>query len=493
VNFAIWAAVSTIAQADIDKASLAEQEAKCRAVGMSRGWVEVAGPYIVPGESRTRWVNLRDAENEIPPLHHMLEDAKRGAFQVLTLYDYNRLRDLLDPVAKTLASYGVQVFSVSQPVEPLPPEEFHPYASDSESMMRGMSQIISRWQVADLRRKYLYGVSARVRHGLPGLRVPYGYRKPAGQELDTKAVPVQVPGEVRVVLEIKEMFLRGDSYLDIAGCLTKRGVASPGGAATWGHTTIKKILANPFYTGKVFFQKNRTIRDPNSPDKPRVKRSLHPNLIAEGKHAPVYSWEEYQAILVEMRRRETMPRNNRYQFSGLLVCSVCGARLCHDHGVWRCKPKGTKLDHIGISVEEALALIPRALQKTLYDLVPAGSASSATAVTAVDVSDLERQRRRVQAAYESEVYSLEEAEQKIKAIDRQIAELRDGEASHLRKQKEQEAFLSTLEQAREILEILPAWVRGQDPKRVNQFLLRLIRQIVITPEGQIAVELRHSR
>jgi hypothetical protein len=59
------------------------------------------------------------------------------------LYNYDRLRDLLDPVAKTLASYSVQIFSVNQAVEPLPPETFNPYASDSESMMRGLSQIIN--------------------------------------------------------------------------------------------------------------------------------------------------------------------------------------------------------------------------------------------------------------------------------------------------------------------------------------------------------------
>jgi DNA invertase Pin-like site-specific DNA recombinase len=488
MNFAIWAAVSTTSQAEQEKASLPEQETKCRAVALSRGWTESAGPYIVPGKSRTRWVNLRDAENEIPPLHAMLEDAKRGMFQILVTYDYNRLRDLLDPVAKTLANYGVQIFSVSQPVEPIPPEEFHPYASDSESMVRGMSQIISRWQNADLRRKYLYGVSARVRSGLPGLRVPYGYIKPPGQEQDTKAVPIISPVEAQIVSEIKTQFLGGASYYDIRDWLDRRGVPTPEGAGGWSHTTAKKILLNPFYAGKVFFQRSRTVRDPNSPDKPRVKQNAS-YLMAEGKHKALYSWDEYQAILAEVKRRESLPRNNRYQFSGLLVCSVCGARLCHDHGVWRCKLKGQpKVDHIGMSVDEALALIPRALQKALHDVSPA--VPSQMAVPAVDLSALERQRRRVQQAYESEVYGLEEAEKKIKAIDAQIHELKDGESTKLRKQKEREQFLLTLDQAREILGTLPPWVAGQDPKRVNQFLLRLCRSITVTPDGVITVQLR---
>src|SRR5688500_15256115 len=97
LRFAVWSAVSTSAQAEQDKASLHEQEEKCRATSFTKGWRESAGPYIVPGESRTRWVNLRDAEREIPALHAMLEDGKRGLYDILALYDYNRLRDLLDP------------------------------------------------------------------------------------------------------------------------------------------------------------------------------------------------------------------------------------------------------------------------------------------------------------------------------------------------------------------------------------------------------------
>lgn len=63
---AIWVAVSTQEQAAEDKVSLEVQEEKCRQLIQSRGWQEAAGPYVVPGQSRTRWVNLRDAEQAIP-------------------------------------------------------------------------------------------------------------------------------------------------------------------------------------------------------------------------------------------------------------------------------------------------------------------------------------------------------------------------------------------------------------------------------------------
>jgi len=490
MRFSILTAVSTASQATEDKASLSEQETKCRAVGTSRGWVESSGPYVIPGKSRTRFVNLRDAEAEIPALRTMLEDGKHGRYDVLMLFDYNRLRDLIDPVAKTLGAYGIQLFSVNQPVDPIPPQEFSPYASDTEPMVRGINQIISRWTISDLRRKYYFGVSARVRSGLPSIRIPYGYSKPPGREQDTKAVPIQVPSHARVVIEIKEMFLNGTSYYGIRDCLNERGTPTPEGAKGWSHSTVKKILRNPFYAGKVFFQRYRTKRDPNSASKARVVLNAD-HLIEDGAHVGLYSWDDYQSILAEFKRREGFPHNNRYPFSGLLVCSVCGARLCHDHGSWRCKLKGTKKDHIGLRVEEALALVPRALQRALRDVSPADPSPSSTAVLqGEDTTTLERQRRRVQQAYESEVYSLEEAEAKIKAIDIQIRDLKDGEAVRLRKQKEREQFMLTLDQAREILEFLPRWCAEQDPKTVNYFLLRLCRSVTVTPDGVITVQLR---
>ena len=108
-KFSIWGAVSSEKQRD--NASLEEQETKGRSVGTSKGWEESAGPYIVPGESRTRWVNLIHAEQQIPELAQMLEDARMGRFDILVMYDYNRLRDLMrSSAARTSAPLLVDGF-----------------------------------------------------------------------------------------------------------------------------------------------------------------------------------------------------------------------------------------------------------------------------------------------------------------------------------------------------------------------------------------------
>src|SRR5690242_9229807 len=114
MRFAIWSAVSTKRQAAKDKISLDIQEKESRALATAKGWKESAGPFRVPGASRSFYVNLTDAERNIPQLSEMLNAAEAGHFDVLVFYSYDRLGDVADMIAQTLRFYGVQLFSVSQ-------------------------------------------------------------------------------------------------------------------------------------------------------------------------------------------------------------------------------------------------------------------------------------------------------------------------------------------------------------------------------------------
>ena len=476
MNFAILSAVSTKEQATPDKVSLEAQEDKSRALGLSKGWKETCPPFRIPGASRSFYVNLSDAEADIPPLAAMLDAAKSRRFDILIFYSYDRLGDLANMIATALRFYGVQLLSVSQGTEVQSPETFDPYQSDSESNMRIMSQMIQQFRIADMRRKFRSGMEKRVNEGLNSLRLPYAYSKPTDSP---KAIATLSPNHEQIVLEIKDLFLHGQSYYDIVRILNERGIPSPNGAA-WSHSAVRIILLNPFYAGKVFFGRRRLVRDVRLGKKSMVN---NPNpLMLEGKHTPVYSWQTYQAILAEAARRESLPRNNCYQFSGLLTCSVCDSTLYHGkQDTWRCKP----LDHIGITNREALALIPAAIQKALRDVDSTATHTTTPKHTSAEKQELTRQRRRIQQAYESEVYSLAEADKKIKDIDSRLNALKDKENSTLRDQAGYAAFIETLTAARLVVADIPRWLTTADPRQVNLLLRRLFRTITLTPDIKI--------
>lgn len=484
MRFAIWCAVSSKAQAADDKVSLTEQETRCRAVAISKGWLEACKPYIVPGASRSFYVNLSDAEEDIPQLAAMLNAAQAHKFDVLIFFSYDRLGDLANMIAQALRFYGVQLLSVSQGTEVQSPETFDPYQSDAESNMRTMSQMIQQFRIADMRRKFRKGMEKRIADGLNSTRIPYAYSKPVGNEWNSRAVPVPVPSQSAIILEIKDLFLHGKTYYEIMHSLNLRAIPTPQGAGSWSHTTIKKILLNPFYAGKVFFGRRRVSRDVRA--RGNSTRMVHnPNpLMQDGRHEPLYSWDTYQAILAEVKRRNTLPRNNRFQFSGLLTCSLCGGILHHGKGGWRCP------FHVVISDAEALALIPKKMQQVLSLVDPTARITPAPQPdTASELQELTRQRRRVQQAYDSEIYTLAESEKKIKDVDQKINALNKSQDNSLIQQFTRQAFLNTLAETKDIIHDLPKWIRKDDPRKVNLLLHRLFRTITITPDIQITVHL----
>src|SRR5690349_15446800 len=105
LRFASWCAVSTIEQARPEKFSIPDQLERTQAAARQKGWIQAAGPFVVSGQSRTKYIQLDKAAAEIEPLSQMLHAARMSKFDVLVLTEYDRLRELLDQTFRTLANY----------------------------------------------------------------------------------------------------------------------------------------------------------------------------------------------------------------------------------------------------------------------------------------------------------------------------------------------------------------------------------------------------
>jgi len=496
LRFAIWAAVSSEPQAAPEKDSLANQEAKCRALALSKGWIESAGPFIVPGESRTRFVNLRDAEKEIQPLGELLDAAQVGKFDLLMRYDYNRLRDLLDPVAKTLASYGVQIYSVSQPVEPLDAESFNPYSSDSESMMRGMSQIISRAQISDLRRKFRFGMVARVsKKGLPAFRAPFGYRKPPGHELDPNAVPIIEPAKAEIVVRIKDLYLGGLSICQVANRLNELGVSTPSGGRRWTYVITRSILTNRFYCGEILFGDTRRVSDPRNGSVKRVQNPANRILIGNGAHEPLWDVATQRCIEDEFKRRGRSYSGIRtHRLSNLLYCGVCGARVHvgyssgrHYRGptpesrTWHCS---TARDHVCVFDKELLPHVIERLTDALRhveDIQLPMPADRQPLLSGARV-DLRSRRDRLTEAYLAGAMALPEYTKRTSELDARLVEiekeLSDSDNALIRRQENRSALLDLAV----LIDSVPDYIMNAPEQEVNNQLRNLLERILITPD-----------
>jgi hypothetical protein len=509
VRHAIWAAVSSEEQAREDKFSLITQEEAARKMAQKNGWQETSGPYVVPGESRTRYVNLSDAEREMPALRQLLDDAKAGLFDVLVCYEFDRFRDLLDPIARTLGHYGVQLVSVSQPHPIIQPEEYSPYASDSEFILRSMGQITSRMAITNLRRKYLTQMPKRVTEkGLPAASYPWGYRKPPGRERDADAVLELIPEIKPYLVRMKDMILAGKSTYQIKDELERLGAPVPKRnlrkkagdepmRTEWDPTTIARILRNPFYAGWVSWGKTKVHRDLRTGAARNIPQPDEKVITARGKHEPVWDDDTYQAIITEMDRRRPWLRGHvTRQLSGLMRCAICDAVLWR-HSLrekrpveerviaWRCSK--SHASHMVHTNDAMLAAVAAKLEEIIYSDTTENPEIERPS-HAAELADLETRRKRIADAYEAGLFEIDEFSRRVSQIDREIKRLAALEADAQAALGESKIRNQSLEALRAILpEIggLLLWLREADFQETNKILSYIVDYFVVDKQGEI--------
>jgi DNA invertase Pin-like site-specific DNA recombinase len=179
--------------------------------------------------------------------------------------------------------------------------------------------------------------------------IPYGYRgvreeiKRKGRTVVRTARLIKGPdAEVDVVKRIfREYAHERRGMRQIADRLNAEGVPPPRGGSSWGTNTVKRILRNPVYLGRLvwgrrregkFFAVVKTEVKPvptatagrsvaNPPDAWIYGATQHDAIIDDPA-----TWEKCEARLARSRTQAT-PRLGAYALSGLVRCGHCGANM----------------------------------------------------------------------------------------------------------------------------------------------------------------------
>jgi len=152
----------------------------------------------------------------------------------------------------------------------------------------------------------------------------YGYDREKGEKVQTIN-----PGEAEIVKEIYAMYVDGNmSFNAIAQNLNHRGI-KPKLGENWGHASVRAVLRNPNYIGKVRYAME---------DKERY-------FEAEGKHEAIISEELFYDAQSRMGKIQHKSHTKRpkadHYFSGTLYCD-CGAKLI-PHGEYKTSASGEKI------------------------------------------------------------------------------------------------------------------------------------------------------
>nr|WP_280517751.1 recombinase family protein [Falsirhodobacter halotolerans] len=239
-------------------ASIQDQVRLCQKLCQDNGWevAEVFADEAMSGASHLR-----------PGFQDLQQAAMNGHIDVVVAEAMDRLSRDQEHIAgfhKRMAYYGVKIITKSE--------------GEINEMHIGLGGTMSALFLKQLAQKTHRGLEGRVRQGMSGGGISYGYRVRKGFHADGSVVTGERdidPEEAEIVRRIFTDYDSGLSSRSIAAALNAEGIPAPRsggkGDGRWGFSTISGnwkrgtgILNNELYIGFLVWNRQRFIKDPDT-------------------------------------------------------------------------------------------------------------------------------------------------------------------------------------------------------------------------------------
>jgi len=327
----------------------------------------------------SRWysdgIKSGDSISARPEMTELLSDVESGMWDGVLVMEVERLTrgDMVDQgtVGRAFAEAGTLIITPYKVYDP---------ADEMDSEFLEFNMFMSRREYKAIKKRLIAGRVAAVREGqYIAANAPYGYDKATVDGKHT-LVPNACSKYVRAVFE---RFAEGDSYRQIAHMLDAMG-APPARSAKWSPASVKNIVKNPAYAGKVLWNAT-TQKVYKENGRTRYKTVSNPDaILVDGLHDAIVDDELWRKA---KSRVDAAPKKAEYKtrnhYGRILVCAECGKALhYYDTGNAKepmmvhlrkgegCKTKGCSVRILDEAVTETLAAYANDIELKLSDVAP---------------------------------------------------------------------------------------------------------------------------
>ena len=298
LNTAIYVRVSTEEQAQ-EGFSVRAQTEKLKTYALLKGW-DIYDIYVDDGISGKNIVDR-------PEITRLMKDVKHGSVNNVLVFKVDRLtrniKNLMELV-EMFDEYNCAFNSLTESIDTETP---------SGRMFLKIIGIFAEFERENLISRVTLGFERKAKEGytLATFGASYGYDLKKGEKIQTI-----IPTEAKIVREIFDMYVKENmSMLGIAKELMRRGIKTKKNSSRWNKSTIKSMLENPNYIGKIRY----ATQDENR------------YFEAQGQHEPIIDVETFRLAGEKIERNKknfktNIPKEDKY-FCGVLYCGRCGNKF----------------------------------------------------------------------------------------------------------------------------------------------------------------------
>lgn len=258
-----------------------------------------------------------------PQMLKLLEAVQNGEYDAVLCMDIDRLG------RGGMADQGIilDAFRSSDTLI-ITPDKTYDLSDESDEELTEFKAFMARREYKIIRKRMRRGLMQTIQDGGYVANAPYGYQNCRDGKMPTLRI---VEDEARFVRMIYDMYESGSGAGAIADVLNSMG-SVPKRNHEWGRNTVRQLLRNPTYAGKVAWNRVKHIRPTRPGEKHSVKYMPESEwILVDGKHPAIISPEQWNRVQ-EMRANKFIPskKNGGHlanPFAGLVKCGNCGRNI----------------------------------------------------------------------------------------------------------------------------------------------------------------------
>ena len=425
-----------------------------------------------------------------PQIQRLIADCYRGMWRGIIIVEVTRLsrgnqgdaQTILDCLRYANQNAGVLVITPTKVYDVV-------HSQEDEEFME-FELFMSRREYKMIQKRLERGKKQSIVDGwYMGSHRPYGYNFTV---IGNRRAIVPNEAEAPIVRQIFDLANEGLTAGKIAATLTAQGVPTYGGGKVWSKETVRTILMNPVYIGKVRYNDRMTTKTMHEDGTITTSRPKctggEQYMLYDGKHQAIVDERVYTAVNGRFKSDRTRcGLKLKNPLAGLLVCAQCGramkyqithgkGRYYHDYG-YGCGMKT-------IAADKVLGVVVDVLRQNMADFQATLTSTPQDAENAVQrqIDAIRRERSKISGKIERLFELVEDGtitgrefgerkalhEERLTALDAQISKL----SNRVPAQVHAKTMVVTLSDALEALEDTSV-----DAEKKNAFLKKVIERI----------------